>query len=159
MRKAWVVFVVFCLSAAPAMAHSVTFTPYGWSGAWAGGGVGSGHPEDLCKNFASYVCMVAAAHTFGVGLGAYPIDFWVAGQGTIRYTTNSANTRGWIVVISTPNRWYNFRAVPGSFSGQQCDAFDPGQVTGNPTQTYGASRYYYQSSQNGYRWGPVPCQY
>lgn len=71
-----VALVLVCVGLTPAFAHS--WYPLGWSGPWSGGGTTSDHPENLCRNFSAYACVVAGAQTFGVPLKDW-VDVWNSG--------------------------------------------------------------------------------
>lgn len=157
MRYVSVVALISLLAVVPALAHDPYFSTLGWSGPYAGGGTTTGHPEQLCNSYPGLVCMVAAAHSFGVGLGDWPIYVTSSGGFSALYRTNTANTRGWIVVLGTSGHSWGFMAYPGSYGGRVCDMFTPAGTSGIPLLNWGTSRYYYQAIMNGSFAGGV-CQ-
>ena len=150
MKNILVLVLLICWAyTAPAFAHNGNFLPLGWSGAHANGHTGNHHPEDLCKNFTQYTCMIAGVHNGGIGLGDWPVRVRNSFGSDWLYTTNTANTRGWIVVIGAIGSWNSFEALPGSNNGVICQFFGPGIVVGTPAVAYGSQRYYYQSITAG----------
>lgn len=161
MMVAAMAMALTLLSADIADAHS--FTPYGWSGPYSGGHTGSGSPEDLCKNFTSRACIIGSVSTLapgtGVGLGKWPI--YVSNNiGTfnfVQYTTNTANTKGWIVVSEPVGAYWTFQAYPGTHNGVTCNDLNPNIAQGWANTSWGTSRYYHQANLLGYKFGGFPC--
>lgn len=137
----------YCVAAAPAFAHS--WSPLGWAGPYPGGGTTIYHPENLCKDFTGYVCIVSGTQTFGIPLEEWRIHVSNSGGLSTDYYTDDRDNPGWIVVIGVTGLSWNFTPIPGSYGGIVCQMFTPGQAVGLASQSYGGSRYYYQAVFNG----------
>ncbi len=140
--------------AAPAFSQGKnSFSPQGSSGPYPNGHMGKNYAEDLCRNFTSHVCMIAGVHTGFMGLGKWPITVQNSLGLNVEYTTNTANTRGWIVVIGGVGISHSFTATPGAWAyginRVRCQFFGPGTVVIRPTVAYGSQRYYYKAVTAG----------
>lgn len=132
-----------------------TFSPQGASGPHPNGGTGNRYAEDLCKNFVSKICMIAGVHAYSRGLGAWPVIVQNSRGLNVEYTTNTRNSRGWIVVIGAVGSSHSFIAKPGRWAPRHnnninCQFFDPGTVVVRPNVAYGTRRYYYKAVAGGY---------
>lgn len=154
--------VALLVGALQASAHSPDFQPLGWSGPWSGGVVGSGHPEALCGQFPSNVCIVAGAYTVSAGyvipLTRQPIRV-INGQGLdTRYCTNSNNTPGWIVVIGVRGTSWAFQGLFDNSNTEGCNTRDYlcteyTQASGWAQQVWLPANYYHQATILGTYWG------
>ena len=156
MGRFLVVSLVLVFVSAPASAH--WWYPLGWSGPYAGGGTTSDHPENLCKNYAAYACIVSGTETFGIPLEKWPIQVWNSAGLDTTYYTNDTRTPGWIVVIGVTGLTWGFRPIPGANERTRiyCQMFSPGQAGGVASVSWGSSRYYYQATFAG-SFGGGPC--
>lgn len=141
--------LLLCGLNALSMAHNPSFLPSGWSGPTSGGGTSSSHPENLCKNFTTYACMVGGINSFGYGLGNWPVYVTNSAGESFSYSTNNGGTKGWIVVIGVTGRGWSYSAPPGSHDGKVCQIMTPSAASGLANTAYGTSRYYYQATING----------
>jgi len=155
MRHFLLTLLVFALVSAPLSAHC--WYPLGWSGPWSGGGTTSDHPENLCKNYAAYACIVSGTESFGIPLEKWPIYVTNSAGLATTYWTNNTRTPGWIVVIGVTGLSWGFTPLGGTHNHVTCQMFTPGQAGGLASVTWGSSRYYYQATFAG-SFGGGPCQ-
>jgi hypothetical protein len=146
--------VLLSLAAAVGFAAS-QWSPYGWSGPYPNGGVGTIYPENLCASFTPYACIVAGVKTFNTALTKWPVNVQNSAGLNVDYTTNNRDTPGWIVVIGVTGLSWTISPAIGSHNGIFCDSMFPSPAGGSASVAYGSARYFYQAVFEGtYLGGP-----
>ncbi len=141
------------------LAHDPWFTTSGWTGPYSGGGTDNSHPENLCKDYQNFVCVVGGVHTFGIGLGKWPVQIQHSGGDNYSQATNTASTLGWVVAIGVVGKLWTLSVQPGTHNSRTCSIMDVPSGSGWGNVTYGSSsqRRYYQVIMRGNLHG-YPCQ-